>query len=64
VLLRIDVVVNLELGVVRLLRRSVLQLPGREREREKERERDTQEVRLRGGGCVGRSTDSVSKSRI
>lgn len=38
-LLRLDVVVDLELGLVGLLRRSVLQLPGRHTDGETERER-------------------------
>lgn len=37
-LLRLDVVVNLELGLIWLLRRSVLQLPDRKQKRGRERE--------------------------
>lgn len=62
VLLRFDVVMKLELGLVWQLRCSVLQLP--DREKEKERGRERQEVRSRGGGCVGWSTDRANKSRI
>lgn len=53
--LRLDVVVYLELGLVWLLCRSVLQLPGGDRER--------QEVAADagGGGCVGCSTDWASE---
>lgn len=40
VLLRVDVVVNLELGLVWLLCRSVLQLPDREKEKERGRGRE------------------------
>lgn len=53
--LRLNVVVYLELGLVWLLCRSVLQLPGGDRER--------QEVTADagGGGCVGCSTDWASE---
>lgn len=53
--LRLDVVVYLELGLVGLLRRSVLQLPGGDRE--------IQEVTADagGGGRVGCSTDWLSE---
>lgn len=47
-LLRLDVVVYLELGLVRLLCRSVLQLPG-----EKEESETGSKILYRGGGCVG-----------
>lgn len=53
--LRLDVVVYLELGLVGLLRRSVLQLPGGDREIEEVT------ADAGGGGRVRCSTDWVSE---
>lgn len=56
-LLRLDVVVDLELGLVGLLCRSVLQLPGGDRE----------EVRCRGGGWMSgmklRQGEQISREK-
>lgn len=59
VLLRLDVVVYLELGLILLLRRSVLQLPDGERERERDTTSWKQKGWMRGMEHIYR----VSKSR-
>ncbi|MEQ2262413.1 hypothetical protein XENORESO_010918 [Xenotaenia resolanae] len=66
VLLRINVVVNLELGLIWLLCGSVLQLPDREKEKEREGGRQREEVRSRGvdvwdGAQRGRTNQEYEK---